>query len=44
MPILRGAVHEHEGRAEAGALVSDLEPVRPNDLHRLKKSRERPQR
>jgi hypothetical protein len=32
--IHRGAVHEHERRPFADALVGDLEPVRPNDLHR----------
>ena len=33
--IHRGAVHEHERRPFADALVGDLEPVRPNDLHLL---------
>ena len=28
-----GAVHEHERRPVADALVGDLEPVRANDLH-----------
>ena len=33
--IHRSAVHEHERRPFADALVGDLEPVRPTDLHHL---------
>ena len=32
--VLGGAVHEHQRRPRADALVGDLEPVRPDDLHR----------
>ena len=31
-----GAVHEHQRRPLADALIGDLEPVRPDDLHRRK--------
>ena len=31
--VHRGAVHEHERRPFANALVGDLEPARSNDLH-----------
>ena len=31
--VLGGAVHEHQRRPLADALVGDLEPVRPDDLH-----------
>lgn len=32
-PVLSPAVHEHERRTVAHALVGDLEPVRSQDLH-----------
>ena len=32
--VLGDAVHEHERRPLADVLVGDLEPVRPDDLHR----------
>jgi hypothetical protein len=32
--VLPGAMDEHEQRPTADALVRDLDPVRPNNLHR----------
>jgi hypothetical protein len=36
--VLGGAVHEHQRRPLADALVGDLQPVRPDDLHRRNRS------
>jgi hypothetical protein len=40
--VVAGAVHEHQRRPRAGALVGDLEPVRPDDLHHRHATRARP--
>ena len=37
--ILGGAVHEHQRRSLTDALVGDLEPIRPDDLHGRKLQR-----